>query len=242
MRNASTSMSKRPPSAEMLPVRRATGPSTASRASATDASSTSTDSGPRAGRAVDDQRGHPADQHRPGQRHPVGRAEACGAGPGQPPRRAARSGPRPRRCRPAIRRRRARPSPTAPRAAPSRRLDRPGGRVEPDAPCLRELGVRPKRRTCVGSGSPGFRGTGPPAGRETPWRRRRPSRSGCASPASARSARSRCTIPVPATYGCARSAPASAAAPRRWSSAARSRPASTPRCGRRSSRATSRGR
>ena len=68
-------------------------------------------------------------------------------------------------------------------------------------------------------------------------------RSGCARPAAARSGRSRCPSrgadDVRRAHRCA---PASAAAPRRWSSAAACRRTSTPRCGRRSRRATSRGR
>jgi hypothetical protein len=50
-RNASTSMSKRAPTAETVPVRRATLPSTASSASATEASATSAATG--AGRLTD---------------------------------------------------------------------------------------------------------------------------------------------------------------------------------------------
>ena len=51
MRNASASMSKRAPSPETVPVRRATQPSTASSASATAASGTSSGTG--SGRSTD---------------------------------------------------------------------------------------------------------------------------------------------------------------------------------------------
>ena len=53
-------------------------------------------------------------------------------------------------------------------------------------------------------------------------------RSGYALPASARYARCRCRRPVPTRCWCAPATPASAAAPRRWSSAAGCRRASTP--------------
>ena len=83
MRNASTSMSKRAPSALTVRVRRATQPSTASSASATAVIGTSTPSGAEPSRPEHDQGGHPADQHPPGQRHLVRRPEPVGVATAQ---------------------------------------------------------------------------------------------------------------------------------------------------------------
>ena len=70
-------MSKRAPSADAVPVRRATQPSTASRTSATTASATSVGTGRGPDERVGDQRGDAADERRPGEGHPVGRTEAA---------------------------------------------------------------------------------------------------------------------------------------------------------------------
>ena len=72
--------------------------------------------------------------------------------------------------------------------------------------------------------------------------RPRRTRSGCPSRVAARSGRSRCPSRARTRCWSAPCAPASAGAPRRWCSGAACRRASTPRCGRRSRRATSRGR
>ena len=66
-RNASTSMSKRAPSAETVRVRRATQPSTPSSASATDGQQHERRDRDRpAADPVHDQRGHAADERAPG--------------------------------------------------------------------------------------------------------------------------------------------------------------------------------
>ena len=66
--------------------------------------------------------------------------------------------------------------------------------------------------------------------------------SGCARRAAARSGRSRCPSRGGTTSWCAPCGRASAAEPRRWCSEAGCRRTSTPQCGRRSRRGTSRGR
>ena len=84
-------MSKRAPSGDAVPVRRATQPSTASRTSATTASATSAGTGVGPAERVGGQRGHAADERGPGQRHPVGRPQPVGAGAGEAARPAPRS-------------------------------------------------------------------------------------------------------------------------------------------------------
>ena len=104
IRNASTSMSKRAPSSDTVPVRRATGPSTASSTSATTATRTSAASAPgRRGSGVGDQRGDPARRAPPGSASPgwPGRDARLRTGRGPGP--AGRSAPAPPRRRPATR-------------------------------------------------------------------------------------------------------------------------------------------
>ena len=110
MRNASTSPSSLAPSADAVPVRRASQPSTKSSASATDASVTSVAT---ATCSLERGRGQGRDSHRERrarQRHPAGRAEPRRGVAPESARERQRSGSIRWRDRRASRRRRSRPS------------------------------------------------------------------------------------------------------------------------------------
>ena len=239
MRNASTSMSKRAPSARrgagapghlaVHRVQRAAPPRPI-------ATSTATGAGPP--ERVDDQRGHPADQHRPGQRHPVRRARAGRRRDRRRPRRSATQVTTPY-ARPASHP--ATPSPTVAAEHGQQddlddQADAPD-RFEPWAPCLRDLWsttsvVDTRRMRSVRFGSPGQMRRKPVTRDARAFWLRSPG-AGEIRPVTLPDARpGRGAGPHPAT-------PGSAGAPRRWSSRAACRRASTPRCGRRSRRATS---
>ena len=207
-------MSKRAPSADTVPVRRATWPSTASRTSATAVSATSTATG--VGRRTS-RRSAPRPRTTSTARASVTRS----AGPSRRSR-----GGRGRERAPVTSSPQATPTtqPAAPRPTVGRAA--PSSASSADEPDQR-TGLNPTHRASVSRGTRVHTGYG--GARFTGHRRRgevRPvratrARSGCASPACGeiRPVRAAATR-APARCWCARCAPASAAAPRRWSSAA----------------------
>ena len=83
MRNASASPSNRAPNTEDEPVRRATGPSTASSSRAATARATTVATDRLPDERLRDECGHAAGEHDPDERHEVGRAERLRTPPRQ---------------------------------------------------------------------------------------------------------------------------------------------------------------
>ena len=235
-RNASTSMSKRAPSAE--------GGSGVPCDPPVDRVEQQCDDGDRhegryprwPGEGVDGQRRDAAGEHRPGQGHVVCRPEAPTAAARQAPHESCPRDHGAREARPPRRDRRSPRSTSTRRAPPAVRPDRSSGAWEPSARCLRfSIGLDPRTRHA----SPGF------------IRRRLArvspcpvlhARSGWSSPPWAKSDRWSCGRQGQVKCWCARCTPASVGEQRPSSSAGGFPPVSMPRCARRTRPATSRGR
>ena len=216
IRNASTSMSKRAPSADAVPVRRATQPSTASRTSATAASAT--------------RRRHRRRPRRASRRSARRRRRRAWPGPGSPgrPARAPRRRSRPRPQREA----RHVTTPHVDADEPARTRSRPTGPAS--APSSAELADQPDHRTGLNRAHRASVSTGTAIARQ--MRRLPGSRRGLEGEAGVELRRCAFWLREPGVgrdpagaaararrrtrSSCARCAPGSAGAPRRWSSAA----------------------